>query len=44
MVHSSLEDHQKQEGFCKKIQEEMQEKRDIAQGFHFLKGWLCNYP
>ena len=44
LVYSSLEDHQKEDGFCKKIQEEIQEKRGSAEGFQVHRGLLCYYP
>jgi hypothetical protein len=40
LAYSSLEQHQKQDEFCKKIQEEIQEKRASAVGFQIHRGLL----
>jgi len=44
LVYSSLDEHQKQDEFCKKIQDQIQGKWTGAEGFQVYRGLLCYFP
>ena len=44
LVYSSLEEHQAQDEYCKRVQGEILEQRPGAENFHTHKGLLCYFP